>query len=60
MSTDVDNPFFARLWTALSGHETEAMRRLRKENLSGLRGRVLEVGAGTGRTSPTTRRRSPR
>ena len=30
------------------GHETEAMRRLRRENLAGLTGRVLEVGAGTG------------
>ena len=44
----VDNPFFARLWTAMSAHEPEAMTRLRRENLSGLTGRVLEVGAGTG------------
>lgn len=48
MSSDVDNPFFARLWTAMSGHETDEMRTLRRENLAGLRGRVLEVGAGTG------------
>lgn len=48
MSADVDNPFFARLWTAMSGHETEEMRRLRAANLAGLTGRVLEVGAGTG------------
>ncbi|AKK26425.1 class I SAM-dependent methyltransferase [Mycobacterium sp. EPa45] len=44
----VDNPFFARFWTVLSAHESEAMRKLRRENLSGLSGRVLEVGAGTG------------
>ena len=44
----VDNPFFARLWTLLSGHEPESMQRLRRENLAGLSGRVLEVGAGTG------------
>ena len=44
----VDNPFFARLWTFLSNHETEEIQRLRTENLSGLSGRVLEVGAGTG------------
>lgn len=44
----VDNPFFARLWTVMSGHETEAMRALRAANLEGLSGRVLEVGAGTG------------
>jgi SAM-dependent methyltransferase len=43
-----DNPFFARLWTFLSSHETDEIRRLRRENLAGLAGRVLEVGAGTG------------
>lgn len=48
MSSEVDNPFFARLWMVMSGHEPEALRRLRRENLSGLSGRVLEVGAGTG------------
>jgi protein-L-isoaspartate O-methyltransferase len=44
----VDNPFFARVWTVLSRHETEAIQRLRRQNLEGLSGRVLEVGAGTG------------
>ena len=48
MTSTVDNPFFARLWTTLSGHEPETLRRLRQENLAGLSGRVLEVGAGTG------------
>jgi SAM-dependent methyltransferase len=43
-----DNPFFARLWTFLSSHETDEIKRLRRENLAGLSGRVLEVGAGTG------------
>ena len=43
-----DNPFFARLWTFLSNHETKEIQRLRTENLAGLTGRVLEVGAGTG------------
>lgn len=47
MST-LENPFFARLWTVMSGHEPESLRRLRVENLAGLTGRVLEVGAGTG------------
>ena len=32
----------------MSAHETPLMRRLRSENLAGLSGRVLEVGAGTG------------
>ena len=42
------HPFFARLWSVMSAHETPLMRRLRTENLAGLSGRVLEVGAGTG------------
>jgi SAM-dependent methyltransferase len=44
----LDHPLFARLWTVMSAHETPLMKRLRTENLAGLRGRVLEVGAGTG------------
>jgi len=48
MQDTVNNPFFARLWTVMSAHETDAIRRLRRENLAGLTGRVLEVGAGTG------------
>ena len=47
-SETTDNPFFARLWTFLSNHETEEIQRLRTENLAVLSGRVLEVGAGTG------------
>ena len=48
MSNSVDNPFFARVWMVMSKHEPEALKRLRRENLAGLSGRVLEVGAGTG------------
>ena len=49
MSTStVDNPFFARMWTWMASHEPEPLKRLRRENLAGLSGRVLEVGAGTG------------
>ncbi len=44
----VSNPMFARVWTVMAAHETEALTRLRRENLAGLSGRVLEVGAGTG------------
>jgi SAM-dependent methyltransferase len=44
----VDNPFFARMWTWLASHEPESVKQLRRENLAGLSGRVLEVGAGTG------------
>ena len=42
------HPLFARMWTVMSAHETPLLRRLRTENLAGLSGRVLEVGAGTG------------
>jgi SAM-dependent methyltransferase len=48
MSNSIDNPFFARLWTVMSAHEPESLKRLRRENLTDLSGRVLEVGAGTG------------
>ena len=49
MSTStVDNPLFARVWTVMARHEPESLKRLRRENLAGLSGRVLEVGAGTG------------
>ncbi len=44
----VDNPFFARVWKTLSSSEPKALRRLRRDNLAGLSGRVLEIGAGTG------------
>ena len=44
----VDHPFFARIWPAIAAHETEQMREARRQNLAGLSGRVLEVGAGTG------------
>lgn len=47
-SQTLDHPFFARMWTVMSAHETPLLRRLRTENLAGLSGRVLEVGAGTG------------
>jgi SAM-dependent methyltransferase len=44
----VHHPFFARIWPAIAAHETDQMRETRRENLAGLSGRVLEVGAGTG------------
>ena len=48
MSSTVDNPFFVRIWTVMARHEPESMKRPRRDNLAGLSGRVLEVGAGTG------------
>ncbi len=47
-ASTVDNPFFARIWPYVAAHEVEAIRALRRENLAGLSGRVLEVGAGIG------------
>jgi SAM-dependent methyltransferase len=47
-ASTVDNPFFARIWPTIAAHETEKKRALRRENLAGLSGRVLEVGAGIG------------
>jgi len=52
MTTAVDNPFFARVWPVVASHEAEAIRALRRENLAGLSGRVLEVGAGVGTNFP--------
>ncbi|MGD1280000.1 class I SAM-dependent methyltransferase [Mycobacterium seoulense] len=52
MTTAVDNPFFARIWPVVATHETETIRALRRENLAGLSGRVLEVGAGIGTNFP--------
>jgi SAM-dependent methyltransferase len=51
-SATLDNPLFARIWTFMSRHETEWLRDRRRENLDGLSGRVLEVGAGTGTNFP--------
>ncbi|BBX45957.1 methyltransferase domain-containing protein [Mycobacterium cookii] len=47
-STTLDHPFFARIWPTIAAHETAQMRESRRQNLAGLTGRVLEVGAGTG------------
>ena len=47
-AASLDNPFFARIWPYVASHEVEAIRALRRENLAGLSGRVLEIGAGIG------------
>jgi SAM-dependent methyltransferase len=44
----IDHPFFARVWPLVAAHEAGAVRALRRENLAGLSGRVLEIGAGVG------------
>src|SRR5262245_56629598 len=40
------------MWTVISTHEPDTVVRWRRENLAGLFGRVLEVGAGTGTNFP--------
>lgn len=48
MSDGVHHPLFARLWAVLSRREPPELRRHRQELLTGLSGRVIELGAGTG------------
>ena len=45
----VSHPLFARLWARASEHESAEQVEHRRETLAGLRGRVIEVGAGNGR-----------
>jgi SAM-dependent methyltransferase len=47
-ASKIDNPFFAHVWPVVVTHEAAAVRALRRENVAGLSGRVLEVGAGVG------------
>jgi ubiquinone/menaquinone biosynthesis C-methylase UbiE len=49
VSTDARHPIFARMFDVLSRREEMAgQRELRRENLAGLAGRVVELGAGNG------------
>jgi SAM-dependent methyltransferase len=51
-ASTVHHALFARIWPYIAAHEVEAIRALRRENLAGLSGRVLEVGAGIGTNFP--------
>ncbi|KXP00064.1 class I SAM-dependent methyltransferase [Tsukamurella pseudospumae] len=44
--------FFVKLWPRLVRNEPPLVSELRRRNLAGLSGRVLEVGAGTGTNFP--------
>jgi ubiquinone/menaquinone biosynthesis C-methylase UbiE len=46
--TEVRHPLFARAWTRMAANESPQQTAHRRELLAGLRGRVLELGAGTG------------
>ena len=48
MAEQVRNPFFARMYTRMVRNEKPEQAGYRRELLAGLRGRVLEIGAGTG------------
>lgn len=50
MTTPVsfDNRFFSATWSAIARREPQEIKELRAENLRGLNGHVLEVGAGIG------------
>ena len=49
MADAVRNPLFARLYARLSERESADQVANRRETLAGLRGRVVELGAGNGR-----------
>jgi ubiquinone/menaquinone biosynthesis C-methylase UbiE len=48
MSTDIRNPFFARVYSRMVEDEDDKQVVHRQEALAGLTGRVFELGAGTG------------
>jgi ubiquinone/menaquinone biosynthesis C-methylase UbiE len=47
-TTTVRNPLFARLYTRIARNETPKEREFRGRLLTGARGRVIEIGAGSG------------
>jgi ubiquinone/menaquinone biosynthesis C-methylase UbiE len=49
VTDSVRHPIFARLYTRMAAKESAAQVEHRREMLAGLRGRVLELGAGSGR-----------
>ncbi|WP_016891848.1 class I SAM-dependent methyltransferase [Mycobacteroides abscessus] len=48
MPVSFDNRFFSATWSAIARREPQEIKELRAENLRGLTGHVLEVGAGIG------------
>jgi ubiquinone/menaquinone biosynthesis C-methylase UbiE len=46
--SELSHPFFARVWTRMTANEPAEQTAHRRELLAGLRGRVLELGAGNG------------
>jgi SAM-dependent methyltransferase len=52
VATEVEHPLFARFAAFLASRETDVERDYRRETLAGLRGRVLEIGSGSGPNFP--------
>jgi SAM-dependent methyltransferase len=52
MATEVEHPLFARFAAFLASREGDVERDYRRETLAGLRGRVLEIGSGSGPNFP--------
>jgi ubiquinone/menaquinone biosynthesis C-methylase UbiE len=52
VATDVSHPLFARLAAFMASREDEVDRDHRRETLAGLRGRVIEIGSGSGPNFP--------
>jgi ubiquinone/menaquinone biosynthesis C-methylase UbiE len=47
-AAEVEHPLFARFATYIAANEGDEERELRRETLAGLRGRVIEIGSGSG------------
>jgi SAM-dependent methyltransferase len=52
VATEVEHPLFARFAAFIASREGDVERDYRRETLAGLRGRVLEIGSGSGPNFP--------
>src|SRR5215211_6387383 len=52
VATEVSHPLFARIAAFMASREGDVERDYRRETLAGLRGRVLEIGSGSGPNFP--------
>jgi len=52
VADEVNNPLFARCAAFLASREGDGERDYRRETLAGLRGRVVEIGSGSGPNFP--------
>jgi ubiquinone/menaquinone biosynthesis C-methylase UbiE len=52
MATEVSHPLFARIAAFMASREDDVDRDYRRQTLAGLRGRVIEIGSGSGPNFP--------